>query len=400
MPLPEGVTVTGGALDVYQLDAARAPTALKVASAEPVQDGAALRVTFVEPVDPATGAAYYVGVPTEGTVPAAQAEGAQQLAALRAGVTLEVAVSSELLGAEPFQMTWDLSAVSGDKIALSLPGTGEPAEEADPAPVADEPAPRADLTYEPVGATTRESLTMNWLDNKNSDDKRPWTDDVAKDLSLTFSLGDGEPLPLNEANAEKYFGMDKDALAELFSVRETGVGTYAATASGLPSQVQDSDGTTHAVTWSLSYDGSPEGYHRTEGDDGILNFQLLATSTYKIVAKVGEEKLSTGSAPASDFVVIGGDGEVPLSAVNEQDGWTGVWDAASGTYQLTVPAYGLDGLPIEYGLTYTPQTPNPTPDDGYTVSYDNAASTNHGSSTAAVYDGGHRHDPARGHHHV
>lgn len=66
VPLPEGVTVTGGALDVYQLDAAGAPTALKVASAEPVQDGAALRVTFVEPVDPATGAAYYVGVPTRG----------------------------------------------------------------------------------------------------------------------------------------------------------------------------------------------------------------------------------------------------------------------------------------------------------------------------------------------
>ena len=400
VPLPEGVTVSGGALDVYQLDAAGAPTALKVAAAEPVQDGAALRVTFVEPVDPVTGAAYYVGAPTEGTVPAVQAEDAQQLAALHAGVTLKVAVSSELLDAEPSQTTWDLSAVSGDKIALSLPGTGEPAKDEATAP-APEPAPsdeadrsatapQAEVTYEPVGsASGSASLTMNWYDNNDSGNKRPGTDAVEQGLSLTFSLDSGDPLPLNEENAEKYFGMSADALAELFSVTSTGVGTYTATASGLYTQVEDSNGSTHTVTWALSYDGSPDGYHRTQGEDGSLNFQLLTTSTYTIVAKVGEEKLSTDSAPASDFVVIDGSGnKVPLSAVNEQPGWEGVWDAESGTYKLTAPAYGLDGLPIEYGLTYTPETPGPTLGDGYTVTYDNAASASHGSSTTAVYDGG------------
>lgn len=406
--LPEGVTASGATTDVYQLDAAGRPTTLKVAEAAPSQDGTSLTLTFVEPVDPATGSTYYVGTPTEGTVPAAAAAGKQQLEKIDASVALEVSVSSALLADEASELGWTLQTSSADETAkqeaaLALPGLSElaaqlgieaptaaPASPADPAPVAADPAPQADLTYEPAGsASGSASLTMNWYDNNDSGNKRPGTDAVAQDLSLTFSLDDGELLPLNEENAKKYFGMGADDLAKLFSVRKTGVGTYAATASHLPSQAQDSDGKTYDVSWSLSYDGSPEGYHRTQGEDGSLNFQLLTTSTYTIVAKVGEEKLSADSAPASDFVVIDDSGsKVPLSAVNEQPGWEGAWDAESGTYKLTAPAYGLDGLPIEYGLTYAPETPNPAPDDGYTVSYDNAASANHGSSTTAVYDGG------------
>ena len=406
--LPEGVTASGATTDVYQLDAAGRPTTLKVAEAAPSQDGTSLTLTFVEPVDPATGSAYYVGTPTEGTGPAADAAGKRQLEKIDASVALEVSVSSALLADEASELGWTLQTSSADETVkqetvLALPGLGElaaqlgieaptaaPAGSADPAPVADDPAPQADLTYEPAGnASGSASLTMNWYDNNDSGNKRPGTDAVAQGLSLTFSLDGGDPLPLNEENAEKYFGMSADAIARLFSVKETGVGTCTATASGLYTQVEDSNGITHNVTWALSSDAAPDGYHRTQGEDGSLNFQLLTTSTYTIVAKVGEEKLSTDSAPASDFVVIDGSGsKVPLSAVNEQPGWEGVWDAESGTYKLTAPAYGLDGLPIEYGLTYAPETPNPTPGDGYTVSYDNAASTNHGSSTTAVYDGG------------
>lgn len=406
--LPEGVTASGATTDVYQLDAAGSPTTIKVAEAAPSQDGTSLTLTFVEPVDPATGSTYYVGTPTEGTVPAADAAGKRQLEKIDASVALEVSVSSALLADEASELGWTLQTSSADETVkqetvLALPGLGElaaqlgieaptaaPAGSADPAPVADDPAPQADLTYEPAGnASGSASLTMNWYDNNDSGNKRPGTDAVAQGLSLTFSLDGGDPLPLNEENAEKYFGMSADAIAGLFSVKETGVGTYTATASGLYTQVEDSNGNTHNVTWALSSDAAPDGYHRTQGEDGSLNFQLLTTSTYTIVAKVGEEKLSTDSAPASDFVVIDGSGsKVPLSAVNEQPGWEGVWDAESGTYKLTAPAYGLDGLPIEYGLTYAPETPNPTPGDGYTVSYDNAASTNHGSSTTAVYDGG------------
>ena len=46
-----------------------------------------------------------------------------------------------------------------------------------------------------------------------------------------------------------------------------------------------------------------------------------------------------------------------------------------GTHKLTAPAFGTDGLPLEYALT-CPVDLNP--DDGYEVSHDNAASPNHG----------------------
>ena len=413
--LPEGMTISDQmvdndkhSFDIFHSDEEGNPTTLKIAEGTIENEGTTLKVTFVEPVDPATGSAYYVGTPTEGTVPAADAAGKQQLEKIDASVALEVSVSSALLTDEASELGWTLQTSSADETVkqetvLALPGLGElaaqlgieaptaaPAGSADPAPVADDPAPQADLTYKPAGnASGSASLTMNWYDNNDSDDKRPEADTLKESLSLTFSLDDGDPLPLNEENAKKYFGMDKDDLAKLFSVKETGVGTYTATASGLYTQVEDSNGTTHTVTWTLSSAAEPDGYYRTQGDDGSLNFQLLATSTYTIVAKVGEEKLSTDSAPASDFVVIdGSSSKVPFSAVNKQPGWTGTWDAESGTYKLTAPAYGLDGLPIEYGLAYAPETPNPTPGDGYTVTYDNAASANHGSSTTAVYDGG------------
>ena len=152
----------------------------------------------------------------------------------------------------------------------------------------------------------------------------------------------------------------------MVSVTQAGVGTYSVVLSNLYSAVVDENGETKQVTWDYSF--SDNDYFGSKDDDGNLCFQLLGTSTYTIVAKVGEEKLSTGSAPASDFVVIGGDdGEGKLADVNKQPGWEGSWDVESGTYTLKAPAYGKDGLPIDYGLTYAPETQNPTPDDTYTV---------------------------------
>ena len=409
--LPEGLTLSDAALDVYQSDAEGNPTALKVAEAAPAQDGTALTLTFVEPVDAETGAAYYVGTPTEGTAPAAQADGKRQLKTLDANLSLEVSVSTELLADAASELTWTLQTSSADEAvkqeaALALPGMSELAaqlgvepqdaeKDAEPsAPAEDEPtpAPQAELTYAPVeDSATKATLTMSWFDNNNSGKIRPATEDVEKTLSLSFSLdGSDETLPLTEENAQKYFGMNPDNLAGLFSVGATGVGAYTATASNLYSQIEDSNGNTHDVTWTLTSSVEPEGYYRTDADDGSLNFQLLGTSTYKIVAKVGEETLDPQTAPAAaDLVVIDGSGKaVSLASVNDHPGWKGSWDAETGTYTLTAPVFGTDNLPIEYGLTDSPETPAPTPDDGYTFTYDNAASTNHGSNTEAVYDGG------------
>lgn len=411
--LPDGVTLqdTDQPIDIFELDENDEPTTVRIATAEAQDEGTALKVTLTEPEDLAIDQTDQAVDQVESTD---QTE--QTITSTRSDVELSVSLESSLLAEDDAELIWALQTSSDDEadtqeakltlpaaaklieqLGIELPMVEEAEEESTTEETTEETseeqadaASQTDVTYEPVGnASGSASLTMNWYDNNDSGNKRPGTDAVAQGLSLTFSLDGGDPLPLNEENAEKYFDMSEDAIARLFSVKETGVGTYTATASGLYTQVKDSNGITHNVTWTLSSAAEPEGYHRTQGEDGILNFQLLATSTYTIVAKVGEEKLSMGPAPASDFVVIDGtDNEVPLSVVNKQPGWTGTWDAESGTYKLTAPAYGLDGLPIEYGLTYTPETPGPTPGDGYTVTYDNAASANHGSSTTAVYDGG------------
>ena len=411
--LPDGVTLqdTDQPIDIFELDENDEPTTVRIATAEAQDEGTALKVTLTEPEDLAIDQTDQAVDQVESTD---QTE--QTITSTRSDVELSVSLESSLLAEDDAELIWALQTSSDDEadtqeakltlpaaaklieqLGIELPMVEEAEEESTTEETTEETseeqadaAPQADVTYEPVGnASGSASLTMNWYDNNDSDDKRPEAGALKESLSLTFSLDGGDPLPLNEENAQKYFGMDRDALAKLFSVTSTGVGTYTATASGLYTKVEDSNGTTHTVTWTLSSAAAPGGYYRTQGEAGSLNFQLLGTSTYTIVAKVGEEKLSMGSAPVSDFVVIdGSDNEVPLSVVNKQPGWKGVWDAESGTYQLTAPAYDLDGLPIEYGLTYAPETTNPTPDDTYTVTYDNAASANHGSSTTAVYDGG------------
>ena len=113
--LPEGVTLEPGAtFDVYQNDDQGNATTVRVAEAKAADDGASLKVTFVEAADEATGAAYYVGDPSEGTVPAEQAEGKTQLAAIDAALALPVSVSVGLLGEEASELAWTLQVSASD----------------------------------------------------------------------------------------------------------------------------------------------------------------------------------------------------------------------------------------------------------------------------------------------
>ena len=132
----------------------------------------------------------------------------------------------------------------------------------------------------------------------------------------------------------------------MVSVTQAGVGTYSVVLSNLYSAVVDENGETKQVTWDYSF--SDNDYFGSKDDDGNLCFQLLGTSTYTIVAKVGEEKLSTGSAPASDFVVIDGSGnKVKLADVNKRPGWE-----AAGTPS---PA-PIRSRPLPTGRTDFPST--------------------------------------------
>lgn len=396
--VPEGMMLRAtDAIDLFQLDVAGEPTSVRVATAEAQDEGSSLKVTLVEPEDIADQTDQ-IGDQTESTT-----TDEQQLTTVSSRIELPVSLKTNLLSKDEGELAWTLQADGTDQnnkqeAVLTLPSlstvidelglntTTDKNDDADGAEEGTEDTPQVNGTYTPHGDPTQKTFTVTWADNNDSGQTRPTTDDVKSGLVVTFTI-DNEEIALNEETAQKYFGVAKEDFAGMVSVTQAGVGTYSVELSNLYSAVLDENGDTKQVTWGYSF--SDNDYFGSRDADGNLCFQLLGTSTYTIVAKVGEERLSTDSAPATDFVVIDGSGnEVKLADVNKQPGWEGSWDEKSGTYTLKAPAYGKDGLPIDYGLKYDPETPNPTPDDTYTVTYDNAASTNHGSSTTAVYDGG------------
>lgn len=116
MSLPAGITVSdemlsaSGDFEIYQADDEGNPTGVLIARGTLENDGAAVKVTFVDPVDVGTGAEYYVGSPVEGTIPATQTEGRTQLSVARASVALSVDVSSDLVADDASEIDWVLQA--------------------------------------------------------------------------------------------------------------------------------------------------------------------------------------------------------------------------------------------------------------------------------------------------
>lgn len=370
-------------VDVFRLnDENNEPTAVRVAEAQPNEDGTSLRVTLVET--------------REETVPAV----------LLAGASLSVNVATDSLDDDATVRTWTLQVDAADegieqKAELTLPGIREvteallpedqpetPDEEKDDVQSANE-APAAKEGYFPgEGGVMSKSPTITWADNNNRDGNRPKTDEVKKGLSLTFSIAGGKSLPLTLENAKKYFGISmQEELAAMVSVSETGVGIYTAKASGLYTKIVDEAGKEYEVSWGLSYDETVEGYHRTEDESGNPCYQLLDTFTYHVVTKVGDEELDPAEEPLSNLEFSNGGQTWSIDYLVDHANQNGMSLTVTddGTYKLTAPAFGTDGLPLEYALT-CPVDLNP--DDGYEVSHDNAASPNHGSDTFATYDDG------------
>ena len=372
--LPEDVTLASAdSVDVFRLnDENNEPTAVRVAEAQPNEDGMSLRVTLVE-------------TPEE-TVPAV----------LLAGASLSVNVATDSLDDDATVRTWTLQVDAADegieqKAELTLPGIREvteallpedqpetPDEEKDDVQSANE-APAAKEGYFPSErGVMSKSLTITWADNNNRDGKRPKTDEVKKGLSLTFSIDGGKSLPLTLENAKKNFGISmQEELAAMVSVSETGVGIYTAKASDLYTKIVDEAGKEYEVSWGLSYDETVEGYHRTEDESGNPCYQLLDTFTYHVVTKVGDEELDPAEEPLSNLEFSNGGQTWSIDYLVDHANQNGMSLTVTddGTYKLTAPAFGTDGLPLEYALT-CPVDLNP--DDVYEVSHDNAASPNHG----------------------
>lgn len=366
--LPDGVTLAGAELeDVFRLnDDDNDPTSVRVAEARPSEDGASLKVTIVETPEEAAPAA------------------------LLAGASLSVNVATDSLDDDATTRTWTLQVDAADegveqKAEFALPGIREVADallaEAQPGTSDEE---KGDVQSASEAAAAKEGhspsersvmskpLTITWADNNNRDKKRPETLTVKEGLSLTFSIDGGKSLSLTLDNAKKYFGISaQEELDAMVSVTTTGVGIYTAKASDLYTKIVDEAGEEHEVSWDLSYDKTVDGYYRTGDESGNPCYQLLDTFTYHVVTKVGDEELDPATEPLSKLEFSNGGQTWSVDYLVDQANQNGMSLTVTddGTYMLTAPAFGTDGLPLEYALTCLVE---PNPDDGYEVSHDNA----------------------------
>ena len=354
--LPEGVSLAPDAkLDVFQLDEEGNPTTVRVAEATAEDDGATLVITFVEPTDTETGDLYYVGDPTEGTEPAAQAEGKTQLAAIDATLELPVTVGAELFGEEPAQLEWTLQTDADDPAVtqtatLELPAL--PAEDAERGETPEQGAEQEEESAEENAAETEGAsdefrqrlltpfsnseqlvshalsnysasveMTVTWCDNNSS--SRPTTADWAKGIDILFQIDGGKPVNLLAANgtltdsARGALHIAEDvnpSWVHFASVVPTSTSSWSIDLSGLPTTLTETTGTPtgdylpsgepeyeyttteHTITWKIvDNNQTPSGYVLGENDKGESGsqryFMRTQDFTFTISGKLGGQSL-------------------------------------------------------------------------------------------------------------
>ena len=438
----------GATLDVFQNDEEGEPTTIRVAEATVENDGTTLKVTFVDPVDTETDDAYYVGDPAEGTVPATQTEGKQQLEGIDATIELPVSVSAELLGEEPGELAWTLQTSLDDPsvtqaATLKLPAApaDEPEEDAASEDAVEEDAENvistqaegndavtdSIVTTEAGAFTAQVSVTITWCDNNSG--RRPKPEALANGFAPEYSLDNGRTYkPLLDENGN----VSQQAIADLHldpndierltspfvNITQTSVNTYQVLSHTLPENVvtttvepqldekgnplYDENGNQlfygatyeyQPITWRLVDKNTYPGYMAGQSSTSNHLYKMLTTNvTFNVVGKTGDEALKDifGSDDADDFLfgatIDGADKDSTSVAQAVAAGNLHITDTETGcTITGTLPMYDSNGFPIVYYIRYNGEQ---NTNDYYQPSYDNSASASHGSATDAVYNGG------------
>ncbi|WP_346674409.1 SpaA isopeptide-forming pilin-related protein [Enorma phocaeensis] len=305
--LPAGIVLAStDTFDIYQRDANGDETGIRIATAEPAADGSALTITFVTATD-AAGTTYTIGAPTEGTEPAAEAEGTEALATADMRLALEVEVDTALMTMAETQIEWTLqiatdgganqtavltlSALDAFAAAMGIEGeiqasgsveTEEPAEE-DPATestpeedalssgldvlnamgdlmlLADENKPADE--YRLSNFNESDSITTQWADNNSA--SRPSVEIIKSNSKLYFTVN-GAQHEFTLENAQTYLGMSEEQFQQIqdaFVATSTGVNTVEISATGLP-------GNLAVTTYAPRLDD--EGFQMTDTDGNLL----------------------------------------------------------------------------------------------------------------------------------
>lgn len=366
--LPAGITVSdemlsaSGDFEIYQADDEGNPTGVLIARGTLENDGAAVKVTFVDPVDAGTGAEYYVGSPVEGTIPATQTEGRTQLSVARASVALSVDVSSDLVADDASEIDWVLQAGAdghAQQAALSLPALpdlaellgiepeGEKGEDGEESTdTAEEAGPSAqenallsaraatETTYSLGNLSGSDQMTITWCDNNSA--SRPTPDSYGDAILPMFRVGGGKWIVLltpdgqltNTAKVALHITGDTiPNWAKQTSVTRASVSDWNASISGMPTKLtattqtptgefDDHGNPTYStstieqdIEWMLQDTNKlPEGYIYGENDEGKEGEHRYLMSTtevsFTVIGKIGNQTLPNTfqAAQAEDFV--------------------------------------------------------------------------------------------------
>lgn len=255
-----------------------------------------------------------------------------------------------------------------------------------------------------VNSTTTATLNVDWIDNGNSDGKRPATTDVSN-FKIYYQISSFETwVELTDAYA-KLIGLD--AIPSI-NCTSSGTNRYIYTAEDLPDSITRS-GTDITFMWKIVQTIDESTNFSTFGDAkylSVVNSDSSVTNTLLFDFTVNVKNLcgmESSDYNKSGFVVLkqsGGswDEANPVLTIDESANSSYLTQTSvDNIYTLTVqnvPKYNSDNTEITYGVRSTNQvvdsstTLTPQDEDIFAPSYENSQSANHGTETDIAYEGG------------
>lgn len=423
--LPSFLSFENAPLEVFRLNADGTETTEKIANAE-IKDGV-LKITFID------------AAATEDTS-----------VTVRGYVDIEASLASSLLGEEESEQLWIAQTgedgtqrlvklvlptyqavldawntahnlfgiLGGDDGSVTAQNEGEAFT-----------ALETETSVRLQSFNSHESLQIIWCDNNSG--SRPSISSLQAGYKLQFSL-DGQNY-FDLLNADGTF--TTDAQSSLYSnnpptsvpawanldTYAPSVNSYLVNSGNLPSgkvivtrTPVDADGNGEqdvdindepvweetssdpkTIHWRIVDTNNYPGYTDGENSNEDTVYKMLtAEVSFTVVGKTGGENLSSifGDEDAGDFHFSATiDGQEAGRETTFKDlidnGKLALAQNDDGSVTLTgdLPMYDSDGYPIVYYAEYTGDQEG---EDYYQVSYDNSASTSHGSATDRVYMGG------------
>lgn len=423
--LPSFLSFENASLEVFRLNADGTETTEKIANAE-IKDGV-LKITFID------------AAATEDTS-----------VTVRGYVDIEASLASSLLGEEESEQLWIAQTgedgtqrlvklvlptyqavldawntahnlfgiLGGDDGSVTAQNEGEAFT-----------ALETETSVRLQSFNSHESLQIIWCDNNSG--SRPSISSLQAGYKLQFSL-DGQNY-FDLLNADGTF--TTDAQSSLYSnnpptsvpawanldTYAPSVNSYLVNSGNLPSgkvivtrTPVDADGNGEqdvdindepvweetssdpkTIHWRIVDTNNYPGYTDGENSNEDTVYKMLtAEVSFTVVGKTGGENLSSifGDEDAGDFHFSATiDGQEAGRETTFKDlidnGKLALAQNDDGSVTLTgdLPMYDSDGYPIVYYAEYTGDQEG---EDYYQVSYDNSASTSHGSATDRVYMGG------------